>query len=108
MRNKELVIHLIREELRNKRLMHSLEYLGFDCSFFTLNICQVILELSGFQERSDELYVWYFELIEKALEEITFWNLDEMLDKWSKNLYIELLEKRLKEKPVIHNESVIE
>jgi len=108
MNNKELVIHLIREELRNKRLMHSLEFLGFDCSFFTLNISHVILELSGFQERPDELYVWYFELIEKALEEITFWNLDEMLDKWSKNLYIELLEKRLKENTVLHNESVIE
>ena len=79
MKNKELVIHLIREELRNKRLMHSLEFLGFDCSFFTLNICQVILELAGFQERTDELCIWYFELIEKALEEITFWNLDEML-----------------------------
>jgi len=108
MKNKELIIHLIREELRNKRLMHSLEFLGFDCSFFTLNISRVILEFAGFHERPDELYEWYFELIEKALEEITFRNLDEMLNKCSKNLYIELLEKRLIEKPVLHNENVIE
>jgi len=100
MNNKELVIHLIREELRNKRLMDSLEDLGFDCSFFTLNISGVILELSGFHEKSDELYEWYFGLIEKALEKITFWNLDEMLNKWSQHLYIELLEKRLEEKPL--------
>jgi len=94
MSTKDLVIHLIREELRNKRLMHSLEDLGFDCSFFTLEISRVILELAGFHERPDELYEWYFELIEKALAEITFWNPDEMPDKWSKNLYADLLEKR--------------
>ncbi len=95
MNTRDLVIHLIKEELRNKRLMHSLEELGFDCSFFTLNISQVILELAGFKERTDELYHWYFDLIENALEEITFWNLHEMLDKWSMNIYVELLEKQL-------------
>ena len=76
MNTQEFIIHLIREELRNKRLMHPLEYLGFDCSFFTLNISHAILELAGFNERPDELYEWYFSLIDKALEETSFWNLD--------------------------------
>lgn len=98
MNNKELVVHLIREELRNKCLMYSLRDLGFDCSSFTLNISQEILDLVGFQEKSNELYQWYFKLIDKALVEITFWNLDEMMDKWSLNTYIELLELRLQEK----------
>ena len=98
MNNKELVIHLIREELRNKCLMYSLENLGFDCSSFTLNISQQILDLLGFQDKPDELYQWYFKLIDKALEETTFWNLDEMMDKWSINLYIELLEMRLQDR----------
>jgi len=98
MNNKQLIIHLIHEELCNKRLMYALEDLGFDCSFFTLNISQIILELSGFDKRSDELYGWYFALIDRALAEITFWNLDEMLDKWSLSIYIELLEARLKDK----------
>jgi hypothetical protein len=98
MKNKDLIIHLIREELRNKRFMFSLEDLGLDCSFFTLNISQVILELAGFNKRTDELYQWYFELIDAALEETTFWNLDEMLDKWSANIYMDLLEMRLQEK----------
>ena len=106
MNTKELIIHLIREELRNKRLMHSLEYLGFDCSFFTLNISHVILELAGFQERPDELYEWYFALIDNALEETTFWNLDEMLDKWSVRIYVELLEKRLSEKQAVSQHAV--
>ena len=104
MKNKQLIVHLIREELRNKKLMFTLEDLGFDCSFFTLNISQIILELSGFDERSDELYGWYFALIDRALTEITFWNLKEMLDKWSLSIYIELLEKRLKDNVQLYNE----
>lgn len=97
MNNKELVVHLIREELRNKCLMYSFENLGFDCSSYTLSISQEILDLVGFQEKSDELYQWYFNLIDKALEEITFLNLDEMMIKWSMNIYIELLNQKLKE-----------
>ena len=93
MNTEKLIIHLIREELRNKRLMHSLEDLGFDCSFFTLNISQVILELAGFQKRTDTLYEWYFKRIETALEEITFWNLDEMLNKWSITIWNAIQEK---------------
>jgi hypothetical protein len=92
MENKKLVIHLIREDLRNKRLMHSLEDLGFDCTSFTLNVSHIILKLIGFQQISDELSERYCELIEKALEETTFWNLDEMLDKWSLYIYAKLLE----------------
>lgn len=95
MNNKELTIHLIREELRNKCLMYSLRNLGFDCTSYTLSISEEILTLTGFTEKPNELYQWYFKLIDKALEEITFWNLDEMMDKWSLNIYIELLEMRL-------------
>jgi len=111
MNTKELIIRLIKEELRNKRLMHSLEELGFDCTFFTLNISRVVLELAGFNEITDEMQDWYFQQIEKALVEITFWNLNEKLDKWVLTIYVELLEKRLKgksspQKNVVTNESV--
>lgn len=97
MNNKELITHLIGEQIRNMYLVQSLENLGFDCSSYTLSISQEILELAGFQEIPDELYQWYFNLIDKALEEIRFLNLDEMMYKWSLNIYIELLNQRLKE-----------
>lgn len=92
MENKELAIHLLREEVRNKRLMHSLEELGFDCTVFTLNVSSLILKLMGFEHIPDTLANRYCELIEKALEETTFWNLEKMLDKWPKIIYKELLE----------------
>lgn len=56
MNNKELIIHLIREQIRNMYLIHSLENLGFDCSAYTLSISQEILDLAGFSEKPDELY----------------------------------------------------
>ncbi|MBN2523833.1 MAG: hypothetical protein JXB24_11210 [Bacteroidales bacterium] len=86
--------------------MHSLEELGFDCTFFTLKISRVILELAGFSEITDEILDWYFQQVEKALVEITFWNLNEMLDKWSLTIYVELLEKRLKGKSSSQNEVI--
>jgi len=95
--NKKLVIHLIREELRNKFLMNTLRRLGFDCTSYTLIISEQILTFAGFSEKPDNLYQWYFQIIDKAVEEITFLNLDEMLDKWSVNIYIELLEAKLNE-----------
>lgn len=95
MNNKKLVVHLIREQIRNKLLMNSLENLGFDCSAFSLSISEEILELAGFPQRPNELYQWYFELIDKALEETTFWNLDEMMGKWSIIVYIKLIEVKL-------------
>ena len=91
MDNKELVIRLIREELRNKRLMFSLEDLGFDCTVYTLNVSPIILDLMGFKHIPDELSEKYCTLIENALAETTFWNLEAMLDKWPKNIYMELL-----------------
>ena len=58
-----------------------------------MNISHVILELAGFEERTDELFDWYFELVEKAMEEITFRNLTEMLNKWAEEIWKELKEK---------------
>jgi len=95
--NKKLVIHLIREELRNKFLMNTLRSLGFDCTSYTLIISEQILTFAGFIEKPDKLYQWYFQVIDKAVEEIIFLNLDEMLDKWSVHIYIELLEAKLNE-----------
>ena len=91
MQTKDLILHLIREELRNKRLIFSLEETGFDCSDYMLSISRVILELVGFTEITDELDDWFYGLIVKALEEITYHNLEEMLQKWPLELYIELL-----------------
>ena len=88
--NKSLAIHLIQEQIRNQVLILALEKLGFDCSTYTLNISEVILTLVGFRNKTDELYQRYFELIEEAVEETDYSNMDEKLKEWSELIYSEL------------------
>jgi len=90
--NKTLVIHLIREQIRNLVLMYSLEKLGFDCTCYTMNISEVILTLVGFEHKPDELYQRYFELVEKAISETSYLNMDKMMIKWSELIYSRLTE----------------
>jgi hypothetical protein len=90
--NKSLVTHLIREQIRNQVLMYSLEKLGFDCTCYTMNISEVILTFVGFEHKTDELYQGYFKLIEEAVNETSYLNMDEMLIKWSELIYSRLFD----------------
>lgn len=92
MNNQKLAIHLIQEQIRNQVLILALEKLGFDCTIYTLNISEVILTLVGFTSKTDKLYQQYFELIEKAVEETSYINMDEMMSKWSNVIYSKLIE----------------
>ena len=68
----------------------SLEKLGFDCTIYTLNISETILNLVGFKKKTDQLYKHYFELVEKAVKETSYYNMDESISRWSKVIFNEL------------------
>ena len=88
--NKTLAIHLIQEQIRNQVLILALEKLGFDCTSYTMNISEIILTLIGFRNKTDDLYQRYFELIERAVEETNYCNMDEKLREWSEVIYSEM------------------
>lgn len=90
MKTKQLIIHLIREQIRNQVLITSLENLGFDCTTYTLNISEVVLTLVGFNLKSDSLYQRYFELIEEAVKDTSYHNMDEKLKECSGVILTEL------------------
>ena len=92
MKTKQLIIHLIGEQIRNQVLIIAFENLGSDCTSYTLNISEVVLTLVGFDEKTDTLFKQYFELLENAAKETTYLNLDEMLNKWSITIYSKLIE----------------
>lgn len=92
MKTKHLMIHLIGEQIRNQALILAFENLGFDCTSYTLNISEVILTLAGFNEKSDTLYKQYFGLLENAVKETTYLDMDEKLGKWSNIIYSKLIE----------------
>ena len=88
--NKTLAIHLIQEQIRNQVLILALEKLGFDCTIYTLNISEIILTFMGFRNKTDDLYQRYFKLIERAVEETDYCNMDEKLREWSELIYSEI------------------
>ena len=88
--NKALTIHLIQEQIRNQVLILALEKLGFDCTIYTLNISEIILTFIGFRNKTDDLYQRYFKLIERAVEETDYCNMDEKLREWSELIYSEM------------------
>ncbi len=87
MSNKNLIIKLIREELKNKYLMYSLEKLGFDCSFYIINISDIILELAGCNKKHSHLHKMYHHQMEKILNKTDFKNIDKILDKYPEILF---------------------
>jgi hypothetical protein len=90
MKTKHIIIHLIGEQIRNQILITSLENLGFDCTTYTLNISETILSLLGYKHKTDKLYRRYFDLIEKAVKETDYCNIDEKLREWSEIIYNEI------------------
>ena len=90
MKENTLVIRLVQEQIRNQVLITSLEKLGFDCTIYTLNISEEILALMGFGQKPDSLYQRYFEMVEKAVEETDYCNMDEKLEEWAGLIYAEL------------------
>ena len=90
MNNQELAIHLIQEQIRNQVLILALEKLGFDCTIYSLNISEMILTFMGFSNKTDDIYQRYSELVEKAVEETNYCNMDEKLREWSELIYSEM------------------
>lgn len=96
MNKQELTVRLIGEQIRNQVLVQAFENIGFDCTMYTLNVSEIILTLTGFNEKADILYQRYFELIEAALKETSYRNMDEMMSKWSSIIFNELQDIKLK------------
>ena len=68
-------------------------YFSTYANYKKIIIISFLLQFLPFDKRTDELFDWYHELIEKAMQEISFWNLTEMLNKWALEIWKELKEK---------------
>lgn len=68
---KEFILHMIKDDITNIRLVTGLISLGLDASHYHLYLSQTIFSLMGFienQEQDEELFEEYCELSKKALE----------------------------------------
>lgn len=93
----ELIIFLIKEELKNRKFSNGLDAVGFDTSMTCSDLSPLVLGLMGFDPRTDELYSWYYEMLETNLEEIDLSDMTMLFEK-AFEVYVELvIEKRKQE-----------
>lgn len=86
----ELILFLIKEELKNRKFTNGLEQVGFDTSVCCTDFGILILSLAGFGKRTDQMYNWYYELLDKYAAKIEDVNADDIFEH-ALDFYIELM-----------------
>jgi hypothetical protein len=66
----DLILYLIREELKSRKFFSGLQRLGLDYCFYQPHLDKPILAAVGFDDPPDEVYKFYFKLIEKRSRKI--------------------------------------
>jgi hypothetical protein len=99
MNHHQIIIHLLTEDLKSSKFLHTLEGLGLDSSSYTLDLASLILKLAGFEDPDDSLYEWYVADCEKHLKKIELLDPSNVYKDQAFDFYVDLLvEKRMREK----------
>jgi hypothetical protein len=86
----DLVIHLIKAELKSRKFTRALEEVGFDTTFYSLDFSSLILDIVGFEMRSDETFELYHHLLETFVQKMDLKSEEEDLNKIAKDFYQQL------------------
>lgn len=85
---KNLILLLLKEDLRIQRLLLGLEELGFQADFYGSELFPIaidLMELSSGQRK--KAYELYFHFLEENLLPVNYYDLPEALKQLSKDLY---------------------
>lgn len=85
----ELTLYLLREELKSRKFFSGLQKLGLDYCFYQPHLDKPILAAAGFEDPSDEVYNFYFKLIEKRSRKIR--EDEEVITKQARKVWKELV-----------------
>lgn len=88
----QLVLCLLREELKSTKFFNGLSHIGLDDSYYEPHLSTVVLACMGFEEVTDELMEFYLELLGKYSEKIEADN--DSIMKQAMKMYIELVNKK--------------
>ena len=89
-----LIMRLIKEDLKNYRLVKGLNDLGLTSSEYLLDIAYVVFRLMGFEEEQidDDLHQFYVKLTNNLkIDELDD---PDLLDQFSANIFAELLARK--------------
>jgi hypothetical protein len=70
----QITVFLIAAELQSRKMMKAFASIGCDACFCIPDLCDLVLAFIGFNDRPNELYEYYFDLIKQYCEEVTYDN----------------------------------
>jgi len=70
----QVTIVLIAAELKSRKLINGLTNIGCDSCFCIPELCDLVLAMVGFNDRPDELYDYYFDLLDKYCDKVSHEN----------------------------------
>jgi hypothetical protein len=66
--NAELILLLLKEDLKSRKFFNSLRVVGLDDSYYQSDFSPVILADAGLDDEQNETYDFYYNLMEKHSE----------------------------------------
>lgn len=88
---KEIIIFLIREELKIRKVINNICKAGFntDVSF---DMSSLVFFLSGIKDHSDEAYEWYYSLLDQYDSELDIEDREDLTEK-ATEIYLQVKKK---------------
>jgi hypothetical protein len=86
---KELILQLLKQELKSYRFFNGLREVGLDDSFYHSDFSSLVLTYIGFDDEENATYDFYFGLLEKY--SALFQPNEEVVMKLALNVYVELV-----------------
>lgn len=90
----QLPVFLIAADLKTRKLINALTGIGCDGSFCVPDLCDLVLAYVGFDDRPNELYDFYFDLLDRECDKVSHENDTPIREAYT--IYNELLVKRRK------------
>lgn len=70
----QITIFLIAAKLKSRKLINRLTGIGCDSCFCILDLCDLVLTMIGFNDRPNELYDYYSDLLKKHCDKVSHEN----------------------------------
>jgi hypothetical protein len=88
----DLILYLIREELKSEKLFHIINDLGMGDCPYQPHLAKAILAQLNLDDGSDEIYNFYYQLIQKCCTKIQ--GDQKSLMKQTMKVYVELVKEK--------------
>jgi hypothetical protein len=85
----DLILQLLKQELKSYRFFNSLREVGLDDSFYHSDFSSLVLTYIGFDDEENETYDFYFALLEKY--RALFQPTEEVVMRLAQSVYVELV-----------------